>query len=325
MTAAPSPPATFWLVGDIGATNARFGLVSPAGDILDSGLFPCADFATIGDAIDAYLGARGDRPRPREGAFAIAAALAGDRVSMTNHPWSFSIGALRDRLGLARLLVINDFTAVALAVPRLGPGDRNQIGGGAPAAGRPVAVLGPGSGLGASGLLPAGSGWIALTGEGGHQTMAPASERESAVLAAMRRRFDHVSAERCLSGPGLVNLYNALAETDGVPAAPYTAAQITDPETGAADPLCREATAMFCAMLGTVAGNLALTLGAHGGVYIAGGIVPRLGGRFAASEFRARFEAKGRLRPYLAAIPTYVITHKLPAFLGCAAALAAPQ
>ena len=162
-----------------------------------------------------------------------------------------------------------------------------------------------------------------LTGEGGHATMAAASERESAVLGMMRRHFDHVSAERCLSGPGLVNLYNSLAALDRVPAAPYTAAQITDPETGARDRLCGEATAMFCAMLGTVAGNLALTLGARGGVYIGGGIVPRLGARFVDSAFRERFEAKGRFRTYLAAIPTYIVTHKLPAFLGCAAALAA--
>jgi glucokinase len=153
-------------------------------------------------------------------------------------------------------------------------------------------------------------------------TMAAVTQRESAVLEWMRRHFDHVSAERCLSGPGLVNLYNALAAIDGVPAVAYTAAQITDPAVMAQDPLCREATAMFCVMLGTVAGDLALTLGAQGGVFIAGGIVPRLGGRFAESGFRARFEAKGRLSPYLAAIPTCVVTHPLPAFLGCAAKLA---
>lgn len=320
---APGPSqALTWLVGDIGATNARFGLVAPDGEILHSGTFACADFAEIGDAIHAYLAQRGGWPLPRIGALAIAAAIAGDRISMTNHPWSFSLAALRDRLGFERLIAINDFTAVALAVPRLSPADRMPVGGGAPVAGRPIAVLGPGSGLGASGLVRAGSGWVALAGEGGHATMAPANERENAVLAAMRRHFDHVSAERCLSGPGLVNLYNSLAEIDGVPAAPYTAAQITDPTIGAADPLCREAAAMFCAMLGTIAGNLALTLGAQGGVYVAGGIVPRLGARFAESGFRERFEAKGRLRPYLAAIPTCVVTHPLPAFLGCAAALA---
>jgi glucokinase len=313
---------TTWLVGDIGATNARFGVMSPDRELLHSTTFACADFPEIGDAIRTYLGSRGTLPMPGVGVLAIAAAVTGDQIRMTNHPWSFSVSALRDQLGFSRLIAINDFTAVALAVPHLSASDRMPVGAGAPADGKPIAVLGPGSGLGASGLVPAGPRWTALTAEGGHATMAPATDRENAVLVEMRRRFDHVSAERCLSGPGLVNLYNTLAALDGVPAAPYTAAQITDPETSVRDPLCREATAMFCAMLGTVAGNLALTLGAQGGVYIAGGIVPRLGARFAESEFRQRFEAKGRMRPYLAAIPTYVVTHRLPAFLGCAAALA---
>jgi len=242
---------------------------------------------------------------------------------MTNHPWSFSISALRSQLGFDRLEVINDFTALALALPRLTPQHRMQVGGGTPAAGAALGVLGPGSGLGVSGLIPVpAGGWIALAGEGGHATMAPVTDREGAVLDRMRRHFDHVSAERVLSGPGLVNIYNTLAALDGVPSRGYTAAQITDPETGAADPLCAEATELFCSMLGTMAGNLALTLGARGGVYVGGGIVPRLGKRFAQSPFRARFEAKGRFSPYLAAIPTYVVTHPLPAFLGCAAVLA---
>src|SRR5216684_2988613 len=230
--------ATTWLVGDVGATNARFGLVSPDGAVLHSATFACADFAEIGDALDAYLTMRGNFPMPRRGALAIAALITGDQIRMTNHPWSFSVAALRDRLGLERLVAINDFTAVALALPRLSAADRMPVGGGAPVARRPIAVLGPGSGLGASGLIPAGSGWTALAGEGGHVTMAAATERESAVLGEMRRRFDHVSAERCLSGPGLVNLYNTLAALDSVPAAPYTAAQITDLETGTRDPLC---------------------------------------------------------------------------------------
>ena len=313
------------LVGDIGGTNARFGLVSPDGAVLHSGIFAAADFADIAAALRSYLEQRGELPMPRTGALAIAAAITGDHIRMTNHPWSFSVAALRDELGLERLIAINDFTAVALSLPRLSPADRLPVGGGEPVAGTPIAVLGPGSGLGASGLVPTSSGWRALTGEGGHQTMAPASERENGVLQVMRRHFDHVSAERVLSGPGLVNLYNSLAALDGVPAAQYTAAQITDPETASRDTLCQEATAMFCAMLGTVAGNLALTLGAQGGVYIAGGIVPRLGARFVESAFRERFEAKGRMRTYLAAIPCYVVTHPLPAFLGCAAALAAEE
>jgi glucokinase len=261
-------------------------------------------------------------PMPRRGAIAIASAITGDRVAMTNHPWSFSISALKSQLGLDRLEVINDFTALALALPHLAPEHRLQVGGGTPAVGAPLGVLGPGSGLGVSGLIPAGAGWIPLAGEGGHATMAPATDREGAVLDRMRRHFDHVSAERVLSGPGLVNLYNTLAGLDGVPSRGYTAAQITDPEMGAADRICAESTTLFCSMLGTMAGNLALTLGARGGIYIGGGIVPRLGQRFAQSPFRARFEAKGRFSPYLAAIPTYVVTHPLPAFLGCAAVLA---
>jgi glucokinase len=148
--------------------------------------------------------------------------------------------------------------------------------------------------------------------------MAAADDREAAVIALLRRRFDHVSAERFLSGPGLVNLYNALCELAGSPAAELTPAQITDPHIGEQDRHAREATAMFCAMLGTIAGNLALTLGARGGIYIAGGIVPRLGTVFERSQFRARFESKGRMSPYVAAIPTFVIAHPAPALLGAA-------
>ena len=323
MTDAGRDGLATWLVGDIGGTNARFGLVSRDAAILDSRVFAGSDFADIGAAIEAYLAGVSSLPRPAAAALAIAATITGDAVRMTNHPWHFSIAALRDRLGVSRLIAINDFTAAALALPLLAPVDRMQVGSGSPVEEAPLAVLGPGSGLGVSGLVCAGSRWTALSGEGGHATMAPVTEREDDVLRLMRRRFDHVSAERCLSGPGLVNLYNTLAALDGVPAAPYTAAQITDPQIGVQDPLCHEATSMFCGMLGSVAGDLALTLGARGGVYIAGGIVPRLGARFGESDFRRRFEAKGRLGTYLTTIPTYVVTHKLPAFLGCAAALAA--
>lgn len=310
-----------WLVGDIGGTNARFGLVSPDGAQLHSAVLADADYPGIADAMRAYLGQRGDLPMPRRGAIAIASAITGDEVRMTNHPWRFSISGLRDELGFDQLEVINDFTAQALALPRLDDNNKVKIGRGEPVDGRPIGVLGPGSGLGMSGLVAVGKRWIPLIGEGGHATMAPATPRESAVVDHMRRQFDHVSAERCISGPGLVNLYNALSAVDGVPAQQYTAAQITDPETVAADPRCRETLDTFCGMLGTMAGNLALTLGAQGGVYIAGGVVPRLGERFAQSPFRDRFEAKGRLSGYLAAIPTWVVTHPLAAFLGCTAAL----
>jgi glucokinase len=310
------------LVGDVGATNARFGLVSPAGKLLHWRSYACEHYPTIDDALTQYLDERAGLPMPRRAAIAVASPITGDWVAMTNHPWQFSIAALKARFGFERLEVINDFTALALALPRLAPDDRMTVGEGAAVPGAPLAVLGPGSGLGVSGLIPCGAGWVPLNGEGGHATMAPATDRESAALDRMRRHFDHVSAERVLSGPGLVNLYNTLADLDGVPSRGYTAAQITDLAMRGEDPLCAETTTMFCAMLGTMAGNLALTLGARGGVFIGGGIVPRLGRLFADSPFRARFQAMGRFEPYLAAIPTHVVTHQLPAFLGCAAVLA---
>lgn len=316
----PGAASETWLVGDVGGTNARFGLVAADGKLLHSAVLADADYAQFIDAIRAYLGQRGELPMPRQGAIAIASAITGDRVKMTNNPWAFSISGLRDELGFERLEVINDFTAQALALPHLTAGDKLTVGGGSPVSGQPIGVIGPGTGLGVSGLVPSGGRWIPLTGEGGHATVAAASDRESAVIDHMRKRYDHVSGERCVSGAGLVNLYETLAALEGVPAKQYTPANITDPNS--ADPLCRETVSMFCGMLGTMAGNLALTLGAQGGVYIAGGIVPRLGARFAESPFRERFEAKGRLAPYLKSIPTYVVTHSLPAFIGCHAALA---
>ena len=322
MSSSVAAEAATSLVGDIGATHARFGLVAANGDLLHSRTLSDEDHPTIDAALEVFLAQCGPFPVPRQGAIAVASAVTGDRVAMTNHPWAFSIRALKNRFGFERLEVINDFTALALALPRLTANDRLAVGGGAGVAGTPIGVIGPGSGLGVSGLIPAGTSWIPLTGEGGHATMAPVTDRESAVLDRMRLHFDHVSAERALSGPGLVNLYNTLAPLDGIPARGFTAAQITDLAMRGEDPLCVETTHMFCAMLGTMAGNLALTLGARAGVYIGGGIVPKLGQTFVDSPFRERFEAKGRFHSYLAAIPTFVVTHPYPAFLGCAALLA---
>lgn len=329
MTDAPTAPAPSLsapppvLVADIGGTNARFGLMGETG-VDHSAILACADFPTLEAAARTYL----ERARParplRQGALAIAGPVTGDHVVMTNHVWSFSIRATRGALGLERLEVINDFTAVALAVPRLGAADRVQIGGGTPESGRVIGVIGPGSGLGVSGLVPGPGGWVALSGEGGHVTMPAATERESAVLDRLRRQFEHVSAERVISGPGLVNLHEALCALSGRDPQALSPAAITAAALSDGDPLCVEAVALFCAMLGTVAGNLALTLGARGGIYIAGGIVPQLGDFLARSAFRERFVGKGRLRSYLDPIPTCVITHALPAFLGLRAVLDQP-
>ena len=306
------------LIADIGATNTRLAIVEPGGAITYMRAFATDDFVSLTDAIKAYLAAENVPVRPTLGVLAVAAPVTGDTVALTNHPWTFSVEAVRKHFGFTALRVINDFVANALAVPHLADADRAQVGGGAPVEGAPIGVLGPGSGLGVSTLIFSDGAVISVQGEGGHVTMAASDDREAAVLGLMRRRFDHVSAERFLSGPGLINLYNALCELSGEPAAPLTAAQITNVGIESEIPRACEANAMFCAMLGTIAANLALTVGALGGIYIAGGIVPKLGARFAQSSFRARFEAKGRFRRYLAAIPTYVITHPEPALLGMA-------
>jgi glucokinase len=314
---APAPR----LLGDIGATNARFALADAAGGIERLRVLACADHPSLAAAIAAYLAEAGLAAPPQQAALAVAAPVSGDTVRLTNHPWSFGIDGLQRQLALTRLVIVNDFVANALAVPRLRPQDRLAVGGGAAAGDAPIGVLGPGTGLGVSALVPTPTGFIALASEGGHATMAPADAQESAVLDCLRRRFAHVSAERVLSGQGLVNLYAALAELAGVPAQPFTPAEITDRAIGESEPLVRATLDLFCAMLGTVAGDLALTLGARGGIYIAGGIVPLLGERFAESGFRRRFEAKGRFHAYLAAIPTYVVTHPVPALLGLATLL----
>ncbi len=309
------------LVGDIGATNSRLALVDPDGTISRIRVFATDEFPGLGEMAEAYIAAETSEQKPTRAVIAIAAPVTGDEVSLTNFPWTFSIAELRQRLGIARLHLVNDFVGNALAIPYLTAEDRLQVGSGAPVEGATIGVIGPGSGLGVSMLVRDGAGFRPIQGEGGHVTMAAADAREAKVLDLMRARFDHVSAERVLSGPGLVNLYAALCELSGEPVAELSAAQVTDVRTGEAHPRAREATAMFCAMLGTIAGNLALTIGARGGIYIAGGIVPRLGAGFTQSEFRARFEAKGRFHDYLTAIPTYVITRPFPALLGAAKAL----
>lgn len=305
------------LVGDIGATNARFALVAGDGTLTRGADLLCREHGTLAEAIEAYLATAEAEP-PAQAVLAVATSPRGDRVCFTNNSWSFSTAELAERIGIARLRVINDFHANALALAHLSAGDVRQVGGGTAVDGAPMGVIGPGSGLGVSAAVRLGAHYEAIAGEGGHVTMAAADDVESAVLEVLRRRFAHVSAERVLSGPGLVNLYGALCEVRGRPPVTLTAEQIAAAGADESDSCAVEAVAMFCAMLGTVAGNLALTLGARGGIYIAGGIVPKLAETFVQSDFRDRFEDKGRLGDYLAAIPTFVITRHHAALLGAA-------
>jgi len=313
------------LLADIGGTHARFASqAAPGQPLVETGRYACADFPSLEDALRHHLQERG-LEKPRDVAIGIATPITGDHVAMTNNPWAFSIDAMKHSLGAQRLLVINDFTALALSLSALpaesftpiGPVGRSQA-----VAGAPLALLGAGTGLGVSGLLPAGHAWVPLAGEGGHVTIAATTAGEEALLRVLRERFTHVSAERVLSGQGIENLYRALVELQGVQPALNNAREIGVAAREGRDALAVQALQHFSAFLGQAAGNLALTLGARGGVYVGGGIVPQLGAAFDQGLFRQNFEAKGRFANYLSAIPTLLVqASDEAALLGASVAL----
>jgi glucokinase len=325
---APASHAAYpWLVADIGGTNARFGWVAgPGAPVSQVKKLPVAAHAGPVSAVQAYLAERASQPdvdqrAPRHAAFAVATAVAGDRIAFTNSRWDFSRRETQAALGLDSLLMLNDFEALALSLPRLGAAQLRPHAGGLPSATGMLAVVGPGTGLGVGAVVQTRQGWLALPGEGGHVTLAPADDLESALLARVRQRHAHVSAERLLSGIGLPLLHQALGEVQGRAVAPLDAAEIIGGALAGRDVSCGQTIDLFCALLGGFAGNVALTLGARGGVYIGGGIVPRFADLFFASAFRQRFEAKGRFQAYLAAIPTALITDTLAALSGAALAI----
>jgi glucokinase len=303
------------LIADIGATNSRCALLDDRGQVLSAQTFENASFGRLEDVLHAYLQNRRASDRPRRAALAVAAPLLGDDVQMTNIGWRFSQAKLREELGFTRLNIVNDFAAVAWSLPSLGPQDRRQVGGGTAVTRMPLAVLGPGSGLGVAALVPCGDTWTAVSGEGGHVTLAATTNEEAAAIERIREETGHCSAERVLSGPGLVRLYEVLGMIAGREIAKVTSIDVTT-LARKGEPLATKTLAMFFGMLGTVAANLAVTVGALGGVYVGGGIVPQLLQEFEASQFRERFVAKGRYRDYMDAIPTFVITEAQAAFRG---------
>ncbi len=308
------------LLADIGGTYARFALEMSKGDFQHVVSLRCEDYPNFYAAMRAYLDGLPSL-NIVHAAVAIANPVDGDMVSMTNYHWQFSIEEMRQKLGFDTLLIVNDFTALAMALPRLGPNDVRQVGGGEARKQSVIGLLGPGSGLGVSGLIPAGDGWISLGSEGGHTSFAPRNEREIAILRYVWKHFEHVSFERLVSGPGLELIYRALADHAGEAALDLQAPEITQRALESVDRHCEDALEVFCALLGTAAANLAVTLGAMGGIYIGGGIVPRLGKYFETSSFRQRFEEKGRFSRYVAAIPTYVITAEHATFIGASSIL----
>ncbi len=310
------------LLADIGGTNARFALETGPGEITRIHVYPCAEYPGVTEVMKQYLKDT-KIGRVNHAAIAIANPVDGDQVTMTNHNWTFSIESTRRSLGFDTLLVVNDFTALAMALPGLTDSQRVQVGGGTRRQNSVIGLLGPGTGLGVSGLIPADDHWIALGSEGGHASFAPSNEREDLVLQYARKKWpQHVSFERVAAGPGLEVIYRALAARDKkrAPAVLDPAAVVNRALKGEA--LAMEVVDCFCGILGTFAGDIAMTLGALGGIYIGGGVVPRLGDVFMRSPFRERFEAKGRFGHYLANVPTYVITAEYPAFLGVSAILA---
>lgn len=313
------------LLADIGGTYARFTLETATGVFTHATSLRCAEHADFHAAVTAYLGGlpAGLAPAIEHAAIAIANPVEGDAVRMTNYHWQFSIEQMRQRLGLATLVVVNDFTALAMALPRLAPAQRRQVGGGQARENSVIGVLGAGTGLGVSGLIPLADGYVALGTEGGHTSFAPRDEREIAILRYGLTQFPHLSFERLLSGPGLEMIYRALCQHAGRPAEALAAPEITRRALEGDDAFCTETLQAFCSVLGTTASNLAVTLGALGGIYIGGGIVPRLGEWFDRSGFRARFEDKGRFSDYCKAIPTFVVTAEHATFNGASAILAA--
>jgi glucokinase len=317
------------LIGDVGGTNARFGWQEHVGaPITQIKIYGAANFPSLQAVIETYLQEL-QKPAPPEAAIGIACPITGDYVQMTNHSWSFSTEQMKQAFQMQRLLILNDFTAQAFSIPSLTPADVLKIGIGEPVSGAPMAILGPGTGLGVSGLLPsAQQKWVPLTGEGGHVTLSPVTAEEAAVAEVLHQRFGHASAERAISGQGLENIYSALCVIDGdvsggAAAISRSAADISALALSGQDARCVRALELMFSFLGTVAGNLALTLGALGGVYLVGGILPRMSEIFIRSSFRERFESKGRFSAYLSKIPTWMVitTTPPPALLGAARAL----
>ena len=302
------------LLGDIGATNARFALLT--NDVLGPvQSFEVSNYARFADAVAFFLKDHREQGPITEAVVAVAGPVEADRCALTNCSWVIDARELHETFGM-KARIVNDFEAVAYSLPFLRSADLVGIGEGKAKPGAPMAVLGPGSGLGVACLVSTPGKSIVIPSEGGHATLAAMCDREDDIIKHLRKRFGHVSAERMVSGEGLENIYQAVVALDGLDVPSRRAPDITERALHGGCHVAQESLATFCAFLGSFAGNVVLTFGARGGAYIAGGISPRILEFMVRSEFRNRFEAKGRLRPYLEAVPSYVIVHPAAAFLG---------
>jgi glucokinase len=301
------------LLADIGGTNTRCTVTGPDGRPGPVQAFSNRDFDSLQSLLACYLESLPPEIRPANGALAIAAPVRGDDVHMTNIDWQFSIKSIRDALGLEDLRALNDFEALAHSLPQLQPDALEQIGGGEVVADKPKGVIGPGTGLGVASLVPHAGRWLAVGGEGGHVTLPANDPAEERVIARVRDEIGHCSGERLISGPGLSLLHRALHGGKPIDATSLSNLAVEG------DTAATETFDMFFRLLATLASNLALTIGAFGGIYIGGGIAPRHRKRLVDSSFRERFEAKGRYDAYLGSIPTLLIVAEHPTLTGLAA------
>ena len=321
MTGAAELPRAV-LVADIGGTNARFALADPTTLELSSMTqFACAEHESLGMAIDHFV--RGREPRPRFAAIAVAAPVLEEEITLTNSPWSFVRTEICRGAGLEGLLILNDFEALALSLPHLGDDDLHRIGGSEPPPLGTKAVLGPGTGIGVASLVWGGTDWVALPSEGGHISLAARSREEFDLVMRLAQGRDRVSVERALSGPGIADLYLAVAAAKGREVERLIPNDVLERGLEESDETAAEALRLFVAWLGAFAGDVALLFGARGGVYLGGGIAPKIVSALAAGSFRAAFEDKGRMRSFVAPIPVHVILTKIAALKGAAAGLRA--
>lgn len=313
-----------YLVADVGGTNARFALADRSGELSHIADYAVARTPMFADMLRQYLDALpASVPRPRLAAIGVAARPDAVPIRLTNSPWSIDPEGLRREFSLQALTCLNDFVALAWSLPGLAGAHLQKIGGGEAMSNHPIGVLGPGTGLGVSGLIPDGSGWVALDGEGGHVGFAPMTIRELEILRASWREEAHTSMEDLISGGGLPRLLRAVAVADGLSCVSdrYVSAAAIHQAALANDPLARATLALFSELLGTAAAHLALTLGARGGIYLGGGVLPKLGALFDADAFRRRFETHDRFAGFLAAIPTWLVLDPHAALRGAAHAL----
>ena len=325
---APEVAASAWrLVADVGGTNARFAVASDEGSISLVTHYPVDQYSSIEQAVSAFLDEvppHGYSGTPDAACFALAGPIEGDEVRFTNSTWIASRSRLSRVLAGGAVDFVNDFAAIGHAIPHLESSDWIQMGGGASRVDYPIVVLGPGTGLGVCTLVGTEHGLTVIEGEGGHADFAPTNKEEVLVLDVLSAKFGRVSIERLLSGDGLLNIYGALMELERLRSGQSGGSVVADPSDVSAlalagsDPVAVGALTMFCNILGSVAGNLALTLGAKAGVYIAGGIPGKILSFLENSDIRARFEAKGRFQSYLQKIPLRVVIKEDLGLLGAA-------